>query len=231
MAFIISCEHGGNNIPKKYLSSFKNKKKILNSHRGWDTGALILAKKVAQDLSASLCYSTTSRLLIDLNRSLHHPHLFSEFSKKLDNDSKQNIINKFYIPYRSEIKDRIKILKFTKYPVIHLSIHSFTNELDGLVRQADIGLLYDPARMKEKLFCKNLKSSLELTFPELIIRSNYPYLGYGDGFTTTLRQRFNEKEYLGIEIEINQKHVLNNTDAWRMIKKNLSRLILNNSVI
>ena len=33
--------------------------------------------------------------------------------------------------------------------MIHLSSHSFTPELDGKVRKADIGLIYDPARQRE----------------------------------------------------------------------------------
>ena len=33
---------------------------------------------------------------------------------------------------------------------------------------------------------------------------NYPYLGKADGFTTSLRQEFQER-YIGIELELNQK--------------------------
>lgn len=228
MNLIISCEHGGNKIPKRYLSLFKNKVALLNSHRGWDQGALILAKKIALDLSTPLFYSTTSRLLIDLNRSLHHPKLFSEFSKTVDDITRQKIINSIYIPYRNEIVEHIKKLKSATTPMLHLSIHSFTNKLDDIERTADIGLLYDPEKLFEKDFCKRLKTSLEQAFPHLIVRCNYPYRGNADGFTTYLRRRFNEKDYAGVEIEINQKHIINNNETWLMIKKKLGNLILNN---
>jgi len=48
---------------------------------------------------------------------------------------------------------------------------------------------------------------LRARLPYWITRRNYPYLGCSDGFTTWLRQRFPERCYVGIELEINQKHV------------------------
>ncbi len=228
MNIIISCEHGGNNIPKYYLPLFKNKKILLNSHRGWDPGALTLANKIKHDLSAPLFYSTTSRLLIDLNRSLDHTKLFSEFSKTVDETIRQKIINTIYIPYRTRITEHIKKVKSATAPTMHLSIHSFTSTLDGVERTADIGLLYDPTRQSEKSFCKKLQKSLKQAFPHLIVRRNYPYRGNADGLTTSLRRQFNEKDYAGIEIEINQKHIIANNKTWLMIKKKLGNLILNN---
>ena len=38
-------------------------------------------------------------------------------------------------------------------------------------------------------------------------RRNYPYQGRNDGLTSHLRQRFAPTRYVGIELEINQKHV------------------------
>lgn len=228
MNIIVTCEHGGNKIPKKYLSFFKDKKRILNTHRGWDQGALVLAKKIARDLSAPLFYSEISRLLIDLNRSLHHPGLFSEFSKSCNATIKQELIGSLYIPYRSEIENRIKNLTSTGKPLIHFSIHTFTPVLNGLERNADISFLYDPEKIHEKALCDKLRTSLKNSFPDLTIRSNYPYRGNTDGFTTYLRHRFNEKIYLGIEIEINQKHIITNNPTWLMIKQRLGRFLLNN---
>jgi hypothetical protein len=41
------------------------------------------------------------------------------------------------------------------------------------------------------------------------VRFNYPYLGKADGFTTFMRKQF-PKNYIGIEIEVNQKFAANN---------------------
>jgi hypothetical protein len=48
------------------------------------------------------------------------------------------------------------------------------------------------------------KKDLNAHLPDQRIRMNYPYLGKADGFTTSLRQEFQE-QYIGIELELNQK--------------------------
>ena len=90
--------------------------------------------------------------------------------------------------------------------VIHVSSHSFTPELDGKVRRADVGLLYDPGRHGEAELCARWKASLAAIAPELRVRRNYPYAGKGDGLTSYLRLRFPPGAYVGIELEVNQKH-------------------------
>jgi predicted N-formylglutamate amidohydrolase len=91
-----------------------------------------------------------------------------------------------------------------KQDVVHVSVHSFTPELDGDVRNADIGLLYDPKRKHEKAFCERWRTELLRRAPGLRVRMNYPYTGTSDGFTTALRRIF-PKGYCGIELEVNQR--------------------------
>ncbi|MBU2938472.1 hypothetical protein KO494_02870 [Lacinutrix sp. C3R15] len=91
-------------------------------------------------LKIFLCFCKTSCLLIELNRSLQHKKLFSEFSKLLAENEKEEIL-----------------------------------KLDNTLQ----------------------------------VRYNYPYLGKADGFTTYLRKQ-DYKNYIGIELEINQKHSKNN---------------------
>jgi len=69
-AFIITCEHGGNRIPASYRQLFRGQRALLDSHRGYDPGALVMATTLAGTFRAPLVASTTSRLLIDLNRSM-----------------------------------------------------------------------------------------------------------------------------------------------------------------
>lgn len=216
---IVSCEHGGNHIPAQYRALFRNKKSILNSHRGWDVGALVLAKELSNKFNAPLIVSEISRLLVDLNRSLHHHYLFSEFTRHCEMETKKNILREFYLPYRNMVEMEIeKMLKSGK-PVIHFSIHSFTPELNDEIRNADIGLLYDSARNNETELCKQLQSLLRETGGEIIVRRNYPYRGNADGLTTYLRKRFNRSKYSGIEIEINQKHVFAKQTNWQTLRQ------------
>ncbi len=208
MKILITCEHGGNTIPKKYAGCFKENIAVLKTHRGYDLGALDVYNALTS-LSNYSAYCTTSRLLIELNRSLHHKNLFSEFTKPLSFDIKKELIDNYYTPYRTIVEKYINKNIAIKNEVLHLSIHSFTPTLNTIERNCDIGLLYDPKNQKEKKFCKTLKSNLTLAKPDLKIRFNYPYLGTADGFTSYLRKKF-PANYIGIELEINQKYSYKN---------------------
>ncbi len=208
MKFLLTCEHGGNHIPKHFKACFKNRESVLNTHRGFDIGALDMFRAL-QPLADYSNYSEASRLLIELNRSLHHPNLFSEFTKALPKPEKQQLINNHYLPYRNAVENTIKNWIANGETVLHLSVHSFTPILNGQERQCDVGLLYDSRRIEEKAFCVQFKKALLLENPELNVRFNYPYLGKADGFTTYLRKQFG-KNYLGIELEINQKYASDN---------------------
>nr|WP_209309654.1 N-formylglutamate amidohydrolase [Tamlana crocina] len=205
---VFTCEHGGNHIPEEFKPCFKNQESVLNTHRGYDIGALDMFRTL-QPLAVYSKYSKTSRLLIELNRSLHHPNLFSEFTKGLSKPEKQQLISRYYLPYRNAVEQTIKNWIAKGETVLHLSVHSFTPILNGEERYCDIGLLYDSCRIEEKAFCEQFKKELLLQNPKLNVRFNYPYLGKADGFTTYLRKQF-DKDYLGIELEVNQKYVVGN---------------------
>lgn len=201
---MISCEHGGNQVPEQYQELFEGADEALQSHRGWDPGALDIAAQLAERLPAHLFFETTTRLLIEMNRSLDNPALFSAFSNELDDAGKAKLIAEYHHPYWQSIENKILELDTC---VLHLSVHSFTPVWEGVSRAVDIGLLFDPERSRELEYCIQLKLELALRLPGFNIRFNEPYKGTDDGLTTTLRKKFPGNEYLGIELEINQKFV------------------------
>lgn len=203
---LITCEHAGNKIPEEFSSFFKNHEKELEAHTGWDPGAWEIAGYLAKEFKVNPFSMHTSRLLIEPNRSLDHPQLFSAITNTFTPEQKQQLINTIYLPYRNQVEDHIRT---NPKPVLHLSIHSFTPVLNQVTREVDIGLLFDPDRKQEASFCQSLRTTLEKNAPELRHRFNEPYLGVDDGFTTYLRKRFPDEEYLGIEIEVNQTFASN----------------------
>ncbi len=42
---LITCEHGGREIPKEFQQHFDAHQELLETHRGWDIGALELYRK------------------------------------------------------------------------------------------------------------------------------------------------------------------------------------------
>lgn len=131
---------------------------------------------------------------------------------------RREILERYCLAHRSRAETHIAEAVDRGGRVIHIASHSFTPVLDGQVRDAEIGLLYDPARPLELEFCRRWQASLKAHAPELKIRRNYPYAGKSDGFTAHLRPRFEGNVYLGIELEINQKHVAKGGWHWRDFK-------------
>ena len=216
--FLITCEHGGNRVPPRYRLLFTGFEALLQSHRGYDAGALVLARELASTLAAPIRSSSTSRLLIDLNRSIGHSKLYSEATRDAPARVRSEILERYYRPHRNKVEADIAMAVAQGRRVIHIASHSFTPELGGTVRNADIGLLYDPARSGEAELCRRWQAQLKVLAPELKVRRNYPYTGKSDGLTAYLRRRFPANVYVGIELEINQKHVFKGGRGWRSFR-------------
>ncbi len=216
---VITCEHGGNRIPESYSYLFHNDQALLDSHRGFDPGALSMAKALATEFAAPLMTSTVSRLLVDLNRSISHPHLHAEVIRNAPAEMRRKILEQCYQPYREQTERLVRQAILDHGQVIHLSSHSFTPELDGKVRNADIGLLYDPGRQGEVDLCERWKVALKTCAPELRVRRNYPYSGKDDGLTTWFRRQIPAATYIGIELEINQQHIIQTGRHWTVLRK------------
>ncbi|MFA5506759.1 MAG: N-formylglutamate amidohydrolase [Vulcanimicrobiota bacterium] len=202
---LLTCEHGGNDVPLEYQHLFEDARHVLETHRGWDIGILPFAEEMARWLKAPLISSTVSRLLVELNRSLGHRQLFSEFSEQLPKVARQDLLQKYYFPHRDQVGQAVRrSLEYGR--VFHITVHSFTPELNGQVRNADVTFLYDYRRPEERRLSVEWQKELESRMG-VRVRRNYPYRGHTDGLTTSLRKHWGADEYIGICIEVNQKHL------------------------
>jgi predicted N-formylglutamate amidohydrolase len=206
LALLVTCEHGGNRIPAPYAPLFRDHGALLETHRGYDAGALAMARTLARVLAATLLVSTVSRLLVELNRSPGRQFRHSPIMRVAPPDVRAAVCGHYYMPYRDKVEAFVGGAIAAGRRVLHVSSHSFTPTLDGLVRNADVGLLFDPRRRSERELCHRWQAALKERAPHWIVRRNYPYRGVSDGLTTWLRRRFPDRRYSGIELEINQRH-------------------------
>lgn len=206
---LISCEHASNTVPEQYAHLFASPeaKRLLSTHRGWDIGALPVAVDLAQRLSAPLLCTRITRLLIEANRSLEAHDLFSATSRDLPDAEKQAIIDRYYLPYRTSLERTIAALIGSGHRVLHLSVHSCTDELNGNTRDFELGLLFDPKRSFESRITARISDWFSREHPEYRVVHNKPYLGTDDGMTTELRKLFPDPVYAGIELELRQGHI------------------------
>ena len=218
---VVTCEHAGNRIPREYAGLFRGWRRALQSHRGYDAGALVIARDLAAAFGAPLTASTISRLLVDLNRSLSNPRAWSDATRSLPPEDRQRIVQRYYAPHHRKVAAIVGAAVASGHRVIHLASHSFTPELNGHVRTADIGLLYDPARSGETVLAENWQAAFARRDSALRVRRNYPYAGKGDGLTRSLRRRFPDSRYVGIEIEVNQAFVSRGGKRWRELRASI----------
>jgi predicted N-formylglutamate amidohydrolase len=76
-----------------------------------------------------------------------------------------------------------------------------------VTRRPDVALLYDPARKPERDFARAWSRAIAEAEPVRVVRRNDPYRGNTDGLTTAMRRDYPASKYIGVEIEINQRHV------------------------
>ncbi len=202
---VLTAEHASNRFPARYGTLG-----VRWSHIAWDEGSKELARALGKALQAPVIEGRWSRMLIDLNRSLHHPKVIPAVSfgvrvrgnENLTADERRRRADKYYTPFRESVRAALEDAIARRGRCLHLGVHTFVPKLDGEVRNADIGLLYDPARRWERNVAARIAPVL--ADAGFRVRRNYPYRGSADGHTTALRRDLSDRRYAGIEIEVNQ---------------------------
>lgn len=170
---VLVCEHAGRAIPKT-LGSLGVSDEVLNSHRGWDIGAEMVARQMANLLQVPLVIQRYSRLVIDCNRPPFTPQ-----SIPYESDHAHIPANIAACP--SEKADRVKAIFDPMNTAIEslfetprraaFSIHSFTPEMDGESRPWHAGFL-TRASLET---AESLMASIAKRHSEFKLALNAPY--------------------------------------------------------
>ncbi len=186
---VVTCEHGGREVPPAYARLFGSHGALLQSHRGWDAGSLELARQMAEAFGVPLHAATTTRLLVDLNRSPGHRRLFSEVTRALVPATRQQIVERYHRPHRQAVEAEVARHIAAGRHVIHVASHSFTPTLDGVDRRADVAWLYDPRRAGEVAFARDWMAHFARHAPGLRLRRNHPLRRHRTRGQPALRRR------------------------------------------
>jgi predicted N-formylglutamate amidohydrolase len=222
---VFACEHASNRVPLRFKRHFRGRSALLESHRGWDPGALELARHLSRTFRAPLFRGVVTRLLVDLNRSLQSPTLFTKYALRFEERERLDLLARYWEPYRHAVRHALLERLERGGTVLHFSVHSFTPKLRGNTRHTDMGLLFDPARPREAAFSRDLRVALQKLLPELRIDMNEPYSGVSDGLTSTLRAEFPKNRYLGIEFEVNQRFARGERKRWRLLQRRIQQAL------
>jgi predicted N-formylglutamate amidohydrolase len=219
---VLTCEHAGNRIPREHAGLFASAEAqaALVSHRGWDPGALPLGKLLSKRLGVPLLSTPWSRLLVEANRSAHRPKVWSSFTAGLSEHDREAVLAKYWRPHREEVETAIRAAIAKNGSVVHVAVHTFTPELDGEVRNADVAFLYDSKRRPEGDLAHRWGERLLAVMPDLRVRYNYPYRGDTDGLPFALRKQHGPSRYRGYELEVNQ--ALCASPGWKAVGEALA---------
>lgn len=223
---LLSCEHGGPRVPAAFRALFHDAGSVLATHRGYDLGALTLARALARRTNAPLFATTVTRLLVDPNRSPRHPRVFSEFTRGLPPDGRRRLLERYHRPHRERVAGFVARRIAAGARVVHVGVHSFTPLWRGVRRSTDVGLLYDPRRRAEQRLAARWRAEIHRLAPELTVHRNQPYRGATDGLTTTLRRRHPGRGYLGIELEVNQRLLAGESPRVRALRRVLGESLV-----
>lgn len=176
---VLVCDHASNRVPA-CLEKLGLTDAQLADHIGWDPGAAEVARSLAKKLDAPLIASGYSRLVIDCNRPLMSDELIPEQSAGVIIPGNQNLsvqeriqrIEKLFMPYHNAINNLLdqRLQAKPEYPIIFLSIHSFTPFLFNQQRPWHIGV----SHKSDSRFAQGLYDALAQE-QDIIAGFNQPY--------------------------------------------------------
>ncbi len=200
---LVSCEHAGNRVPASFRRMISVWGGRLDTHEGWDIGIRPVAAALAGRFQAPAIYNDISRLVIDVNRSLTSPTLFSREMKHAAPELKRTARATIYEPYRDRLHHMVSTTIDRQGFCIHLSIHSFTPVWKGRKRPMSAGLLFDPRDEEAVTLANAWRPSLRAALDGLVY-FNRPYRGTSDGVTRWLYRTFPAGVYVPLELEVRQ---------------------------
>ena len=199
---LLVCDHAGCRFPAS-LGTLGLDPFARRCHLAWDIGAGSLTESLARNLGVPAVLAQYSRLVVDCNRELMDPGAFLEYgdgilvpgNRHLAQGEKDRRADAIYWPYHHAIDEQIRRLRAAGPPPAFISIHSFTPVLDGVVRDVQIGVLWDKDSRLSDIFIEEFRAAGFLT------GDNEPYSGRApQDYTVDHHAEAGGLPHVGIEI-------------------------------
>jgi predicted N-formylglutamate amidohydrolase len=197
---VLSCEHASVRLPSPYSWPAEDAW-LVGTHWSYDLGARALTLELSQELRASAVLSRFTRLLIDPNRALDQPDLFRSSAEGkaillnhgLSDAERARRIDLYYRPFHAALD---QALARCEAPLL-LSIHSFTPNYEGVVRDVEIGVLFN----EQETHARALYEHLARDFAG--VRENEPWSGKG-GLIYSAESHAARFRRVALELEVRQ---------------------------
>ena len=201
--FLLVCDHASRLVPHS-LGSLGLDDTQRASHIAWDIGAAGVAKRLSNDLDATLLLQSYSRLVIDCNRppeSASSIPTQSEYVQIAANEGlttadKAARVGEIFAPYHAAISTVLDQRRVAGARTLLVSIHSFTPVYLGQTRPWKIGLMYRDDRRLGRALLELLRQDSSLHAGD-----NQPYAISNDtDYTIPVHAEARGLPHVGIEI-------------------------------
>jgi predicted N-formylglutamate amidohydrolase len=229
--FIITCEHASSHIPPQYNNLGLSDDDLHLAKDAYDPGSLALARRVAQELSASLISMNISRLVIDANRpknattntadTFHAATLKTELlvggtsdhiipipGNQVPDTKAEELLrwNTYVAPYYDEVY-RLTQQLLTRHSRVYIAqIHSFYPIYNNDVRTVDIDVAHEHTDMSTRV----LATTQALARDRYTVGDNQPW-GMDSVDSGIFRDLKTLSNVSVIAFDINNKHLLEAT--------------------
>lgn len=176
---LLVCDHASREFPAA-MHQLGLADWVLDKHVACDIGAGMVTKHLADHLNAPAVLAGYSRLIVDLNRQLHHESAFIKVSDgigipgnlDIGDEEREQRIQSFFNPYHDAISGLLDDFKNREIVPAFLSIHTCTPVFNNVVRHCQIGVMWDSdPRIPTPLMAKLNE------VPDLNVGDNEPYSG------------------------------------------------------
>lgn len=195
---LLIADHASNHVPEGIDLGIAPE--LLDTHIAIDIGVPELAAALCERLGISAILGSISRLVVDLNREDHAPHIIPIASdghaipgNALSHDEREARIERYWRPYHDEIARTIA----ARRPRMLVSLHSFTPQLatqPDEERAWEIGILYNNDDRAARIAIPAFEAK------GVLVGDQKPYSGKLLNATMDRHGEANGIAYLGIEM-------------------------------
>jgi len=148
--FVFTCEHASPAVPSPWQVP-ESDRRWLRTHWGHDRGAAALTRALSRKMASPAVLSTFTRLLVDPNRPPEHPDICRrrvdgvelELNRDLDPEEVVQRVVRLHAPFHGAVDALLGARRAARVPTFVFSIHSFTSDYQGQLRQVQLGVLFD----------------------------------------------------------------------------------------
>ena len=221
---LLVCDHAGCRFPAS-LGTFGLDPFARRCHLAWDIGAGSLTERLAKNLGVTAVLGQYSRLVVDCNRELMDPGAFLEYgdgilvpgNRHLTRAEKDRRADAVYWPYHHAIDEQIRRLRAAGPRPAFISMHSFTPVLDGIVRDVQIGILWDKDSSLSDIFIEEFRAAGYIT------GDNEPYSGRApQDYTVDNHAEAGGLPHVGIEV---RQDLIGDLEGIRTVEAVVRRII------